>query len=154
MFESNIMQSLLTFEFLMWSFISLILILLLFVYVVYVTSDTYPKVQIYEAEKTFENDAGKLEIFPNLDDNASLELSIIVPAYNEQERLPKMLEECVSYLEENFANKFEIIIVDDGSKDATSKTVLEWSRGLGKFIYPKCYKNSNEYLPFLFFGRF
>ena len=145
MFESNIMQSLLTFEFLMWLFISLILILLLFVYVVYVTSDTYPKVQIYEAEKTFENDAGKLEIFPNLDDNASLELSIIVPAYNEQDRLPKMLEECVSYLEENFANKFEIIIVDDGSKDATSKTVLEWSRGLGKFIYSKCYKNSNEY---------
>ena len=145
MFESNIMQSLLTFEFLMWLFISLILILLLFVYVIYVTSDTYPKVQIYEAEKTFENDAGKLEKFPNLDDNASLELSIIVPAYNEQDRLPKMLEECVSYLEENFANKFEIIIVDDGSKDATSKTVLEWSRGLGKFIYPKCYKNSNEY---------
>ena len=145
MFESNIMQSLLTFEFLMWLFISLILILLLFVYVIYVTSDTYPKVQIYEAEKTFENDAGKLENFPNLDDNASLELSVIVPAYNEEDRLPKMLEECVSYLEENFANKFEIIIVDDGSKDATSKTVLEWSRGLGKFIYPKCYKNSNEY---------
>ena len=145
MFESNIMQSLLTFEFLMWLFISLILILLLFVYVIYVTSDTYPKVQIYEAEKTFENDAGKLENFPNLDDNASLELSVIVPAYNEEDRLPKMLEECVSYLEENFANKFEIIIVDDGSKDATSKTVLEWSRGLGKFIYLKCYKNSNEY---------
>ena len=143
MFESNIMQSLLTFEFLMWLFISLILILLCFVFVIYVTSDTYPKVQIYEAEKTFENDAGKLENFPNLDDNASLELSVIVPAYNEEDRLPKMLEECVSYLEENFANKFEIIIVDDGSKDATSKTVLEWSRGLGKFIHPKCYKNSN-----------
>jgi dolichyl-phosphate beta-glucosyltransferase len=132
------------FELLIWLFISLILILLLFVYVIYVTSDTYPKVQIYEDEKTFENDVGKLESFPNLDDNASLELSIIVPAYNEQDRLPKMLEECVSYLEENFANKFEIIIVDDGSKDATSKTVLEWSRGLGKFIYTKCYKNSNE----------
>ena len=145
MFESNIMQSLLTFEFLMWLFISLILILLCIVFVIYVTSDTYPKVQIYEAEKTFENDAGKLEKFPNLDDNASLEFSVIVPAYNEQDRLPKMLEECVSYLEENFANKFEIIIVDDGSKDATSKTVLEWSRGLGKFIYPKCYKISNEF---------
>ena len=145
MFESNIMQSFLTFEFLMWLFISLILILLCIVFVIYVTSDTYPKVQIYEAEKTFENDAGKLENFPNLDDNASLELSVIVPAYNEEERLPKMLEECVSYLEENFANKFEIIIVDDGSKDATSKTVLEWSRGLGKFIYPKCYKISNEF---------
>ena len=138
------------FELLIWLFISLILILLLFVYVIYVTSDTYPKVQIYEDEKTFENDVGKLENFPNLDDNASLELSIIVPAYNEQDRLPKMLEECVSYLEENFANKFEIIIVDDGSKDATSKTVLEWSRGLGKFIYPKCYKNSNKYLFFVF----
>ena len=158
MFESNIMQSLLTFEFLMWLFISLILILLCFVFVIYVTSDTYPKVQIDEAEKTVENDAGKLENFPNLDDNASLELSVIVPAYNEEERLPKMLEECVSYLEENFANKFEIIIVDDGSKDATSKTVLEWSRGLGKFIHPKCYKTQmnlkSRFLTFLFLGRF
>ena len=119
------------FELLIWLFISLILILLLFVYVIYVTSDTYPKVQIYEDEKTFENDVGKLENFPNLDDNASLELSIIVPAYNEQDRLPKMLEECTAYLEENFKDNFEIVIVDDGSKDETSKTVLEWSRRLG-----------------------
>ena len=82
-------------------------------------------------EKTFENDGGIQEKFPSLDDNGTLDLSIIVPAYNEEDRLPKMLEECTTYLEGNMKDKFEIIIVDDGSKDATSKTVLEWSRRLG-----------------------
>merc|ERR1712045_558678 len=54
----------------------------------------------------------------------------IVPAYNEEQRLPKMLEECTNYLEKSGDN-YEIIIVDDGSKDSTTKTGLEWSKKLG-----------------------
>ena len=122
-------------EYLVWFLAILVVILLLFVFVIYVTSDTYPKVQIFEDEKYFENDAGKKEKFPSLDDEATLDISIIVPAYNEEDRLPKMLEECTTYLDEHFRDKFEIVIVDDGSKDATSKTVLEWSRLLGKFAH-------------------
>ena len=113
-------------------FLSIILLLFgLFAFVICLYSDTYPKVRIFEEEKTFENDKGNQEKFPSLDDNASLDLSVIVPAYNEQDRLPKMLEECTAYLEENFKDNFEIVIVDDGSKDETSKTVLEWSHRLG-----------------------
>lgn len=36
--------------------------------------------------------------FPSVDDAPSLYLSIIIPAYNEEKRLPKMLDECVPYL--------------------------------------------------------
>ena len=36
--------------------------------------------------------------FPSLDEDPSLFLSVIVPAYNEEFRLPKMLDECIPYL--------------------------------------------------------
>ena len=113
-------------------FLSIIVLIFgLFAFVICLYSDTYPKVQIFEEEKTFENDKGNQEKFPSLDDNPTLDLSVIVPAYNEQDRLPKMLEECTAYLEEKFKDNYEIVIVDDGSKDETSKTVLEWSHRLG-----------------------
>ena len=59
-------------------------------------------------------------------------LSVIVPAYKETERLPKMMEEVVRVLEEwnkedkkmGSVHKWEIIIVDDGSRDGTTETAL------------------------------
>ena len=36
--------------------------------------------------------------FPSLFDNPSVTLSVIIPAYNERLRLPKMLDECIPYL--------------------------------------------------------
>lgn len=62
--------------------------------------------------------------FPSLFESPSLDLSIVIPAYNEEERLPVMLEESVSYLVQNFSDKFEIILVDDGSKDKTTAVAL------------------------------
>ena len=57
-------------------------------------------------------------------DPASLELSVVIPAYNEETRLPVMLEESVDYLVKNFGDRFEIVLVDDGSKDKTTKVGL------------------------------
>jgi len=58
--------------------------------------------------------------------------SIIVPAYNEIQRMPSMLEETVEYLEgrKNSDEKFsyEIIVVDDASNDGTSNYALEFSK--------------------------
>ena len=62
--------------------------------------------------------------FPSLFESPSVDLSVIIPAYNEQDRLPVMLEECVDYLKKTHANKFEIILVDDGSKDKTTSLGL------------------------------
>jgi glycosyltransferase involved in cell wall biosynthesis len=51
-------------------------------------------------------------------------LSVIVPSYNESQRIPQTLEALDSYLKkQNYA--YEIIVVSDGSKDDTAKVVEE-----------------------------
>lgn len=47
-------------------------------------------------------------------------LSIVIPSYNEEARLPKTLEAIISYLGDR---PFEIIVVDDGSNDGTAYVV-------------------------------
>ena len=48
-------------------------------------------------------------------------LSIIIPAFNEQSRLPETLRAISAYLEESKWASTEIIVVDDGSTDQTVK---------------------------------
>lgn len=42
--------------------------------------------------------------FPRLYDDASLYLTLVVPAYNEEERLPAMLDEMLRYLKQRTAD--------------------------------------------------
>jgi dolichyl-phosphate beta-glucosyltransferase len=55
------------------------------------------------------------------------ELSIIVPAFNEELRLPATLEKIARYIEREQKN-IEVIVVDDGSADRTAG-VTESFRG-------------------------
>lgn len=48
-------------------------------------------------------------------------LSVIIPAYNEEKRLPKTLGEIDKYLK-NQNYEYEILVVSDGSKDKTADT--------------------------------
>jgi dolichyl-phosphate beta-glucosyltransferase len=52
----------------------------------------------------------------------TLDLSIVIPAYNEESRLPKTLDCIFSYLQSR-PYRAEIIVVDDGSSDRTSEIV-------------------------------
>ena len=56
---------------------------------------------------------------------ASPELSIVIPAYNEERRLPRALTLIREYLAARRLNA-EVIVVDDGSRDATPRIVAEW----------------------------
>ncbi len=51
----------------------------------------------------------------------STPLSVVIPAYNEELRLPATLERIVAYAQENHWQDYEIVVVDDGSKDNTVK---------------------------------
>lgn len=56
-----------------------------------------------------------------------IDLSVVIPAYNEALRLPSTLKSVHSFLAETFA-QFEIVVVNDGSTDATSQVVTEFAK--------------------------
>ncbi len=49
-------------------------------------------------------------------------LSVIIPAFNEEKRLPKTLRDVVAYLRSR-TYAWEVVVVDDGSRDRTSNVV-------------------------------
>lgn len=52
-----------------------------------------------------------------------MKLSIVIPAYNEEKRLPPFLESVITYSHGMPGQIHEIIVVDDGSSDATAAIV-------------------------------
>ena len=58
-------------------------------------------------------------------------LSVVIPAYNEEEMLPKAVEVIGAILEKDKID-YELIFVDDGSKDRTWEKVLEASEKDGR----------------------
>lgn len=58
----------------------------------------------------------------------NIDISVVIPAYNENVRIIKTLEKILNYFEiHNYL--YEIIIIDDGSSDATYNSVDSLSRG-------------------------
>ncbi len=53
-----------------------------------------------------------------------MKLSVVIPAYNEEKRVPKTLSSISTYLtKQNY--DYEIIVVSDGSKDNTAQVVKD-----------------------------
>eukprot|EP00117_Sycon_ciliatum_P023703 scpid38482/ scgid20079/ Dolichyl-phosphate beta-glucosyltransferase; Asparagine-linked glycosylation protein 5 homolog len=99
-------------------------------------TSTKPNLTRYDDEKSFiDPKSGKRIPFPSILDEASVYLSIIVPSYNEEERLPIMLDETLEYMQERQTEKpsftYEIIVVDDGSRDKTSQVALKYAEQHG-----------------------
>jgi glycosyltransferase involved in cell wall biosynthesis len=57
-------------------------------------------------------------------------LSIIIPAYNEERRLPASLDRIIQFLSDDDPMPHEIVVVDDGSRDGTVALVEEYSRAM------------------------
>ena len=58
----------------------------------------------------------------------SIGLSLVIPAYNEVNRLPRFLSTARTYLDNRFA-RYEVIVVDDGSVDELEATLRADFRG-------------------------
>lgn len=57
--------------------------------------------------------------------NEKIDISIVIPAFNEAGRLPRFLDRVSSYCNRS-KNTYEIIVVDDGSSDNTSETAASY----------------------------
>ncbi|XP_077447624.1 dolichyl-phosphate beta-glucosyltransferase [Stigmatopora argus] len=88
-----------------------------------------------QREKCFLTATGSQEPFPSLREPPSVELSVVVPAYNEELRLPVMLDEAMEYLESRRKRRasfsYEVIVVDDGSKDETAQVASRYTERYG-----------------------
>lgn len=56
-----------------------------------------------------------------------VDVSIVVPAYNEQWRLPPTLIDIIDFLDPR-GSSYEVIVVDDGSRDETSEIARKFER--------------------------
>ncbi|XP_014771051.1 dolichyl-phosphate beta-glucosyltransferase [Octopus bimaculoides] len=110
--------------------IIIVLVIFICLFFVYIVAEPHPSLERHESEMFFvdpKNNNKKSRFLHNID-AASIDLTVVVPAYNEEERMPQMLNEAIAFLNKrqksNPAFTYEIIIVDDGSNDNTTKTGL------------------------------
>ncbi|NXA41237.1 ALG5 glucosyltransferase, partial [Eudromia elegans] len=102
--------------------------------IAHVTAVRMPAFLRHDEEKFFLTAGGK-EPAPSIYDPATRELSVVVPSYNEEDRLPLMMDEALDYLEKRQKQDpsftYEVIVVDDGSKDQTKEVALKYSKKYG-----------------------
>ncbi|XP_006837762.1 PREDICTED: dolichyl-phosphate beta-glucosyltransferase [Chrysochloris asiatica] len=109
--------------------------LILISFVAFITAMKMTQFHQHEDEKFFLNASGQKESLPNIRDSPTKQLSIVIPSYNEEKRLPVMMDEAMGYLEKR-QNKdpmftYEVIVVDDGSKDQTTKVAFKYCQKYG-----------------------
>ena len=63
-----------------------------------------------------------------------MRLSIVIPSYNEEKRIPVFLTKLIPQLKKDFGNQFEILVVDDGSKDCTAIVAEELLLDHGRVV--------------------
>lgn len=90
-------------------------------------SATCKPLECHVAKTSFQVALG--ELIPPSWKPPQVALSVVIPAYNEEHRLPQMLEETFSYLEARAASNpgrfsYEVVVVDDGSTDSTYAAAL------------------------------
>lgn len=105
-------------------------IIIVFCLILYITTQPYPKIWRDGKEKVFfDHKTKEYQDFPSLYNDWSVNLSVIVPAYNEEERLPPMLDECLEYLEKlkQSGHSYEVIVVSDGSTDKTVEVAQHYA---------------------------
>ncbi len=70
---------------------------------------------------------------PIVTEAAQPKLSIVIPAYNEEHRLPATLEHVVAFVS-RLPYPAEVIVVDDGSEDRTAEIAEKFARALAPTV--------------------
>ncbi|XP_031485491.1 uncharacterized protein LOC116254310 isoform X1 [Nymphaea colorata] len=115
-------------------FLTLVLALVLALAIVLLGAITKLESERVDAGHAFfvDPNSSKRVACPSIFDPAQKCMSLIIPAFNEEHRLPAALSETLSYLQQRAKRdksfSYEVIIVDDGSKDKTYKVALDHAR--------------------------
>ena len=72
-----------------------------------------------------------------------LDLSVVIPVYNEERRLSAALEDVFGHLS-GLAQTWEVIVVDDGSRDATADVVRSWQRRQPGLVFLRLPRNQGK----------
>jgi len=62
-----------------------------------------------------------------------VDLSVVVPAYNEARRLPPYLALVRRHLEAEYPDRYEVVVVDDGSEDGLADVLAQAGAGWPQF---------------------
>lgn len=73
-----------------------------------------------------------------------MQLSIIIPAFNEEQRLPQTLQRILEYLKVHFRGSYELIVVNDGSGDGTADVVKGFQRNYSQIRLISLEKNQGR----------
>ncbi|KAF6083672.1 ALG5 dolichyl-phosphate beta-glucosyltransferase [Phyllostomus discolor] len=107
--------------------------LILISLVAFVTARDMPPLHRHEGERFFLDARGRKEALPSLGDPPSKRLSVVVPSYNEEKRLPVMMDEALGYLEErqtHGSDKVRVVtLVKNRGKGGAVKMGVFSSRG-------------------------
>jgi len=76
-------------------------------------------------------------------DGTPIELSIIVPSYNEELRLPPSLDRIAAYVAES-GRSAEVLVVDDGSKDRTAAVAAAYTKRIANLRVLKNGENRGQ----------
>ncbi|PPQ86545.1 hypothetical protein CVT25_007203 [Psilocybe cyanescens] len=92
-----------------------------------------PPIITHDSEKKYLSNASPTKPLPltPLGDPSTVDLTIVVPAFNETERLPEMMRDTIKHLASaglKSKRTYEILVVDDGSSDGTSATALQLAK--------------------------
>lgn len=111
---------------------SIILIIVIVAYLVVYTFSHSPRPPLGSElkYKTNDYDGNNYDLPPPLDPQSTykengIELSVVIPCYNETNRLGLMMDDCINYLKTHLRYRYEIIIVDDKSIDGTSEYAIK-----------------------------
>ena len=100
--------------------------------------DGFKKEEVLKEYTFIEPKTKKAKKFETVNHKAKKSISLVVPAYNEEDRISQMLDSTIKYLQTRTNNagsksafNWEIIVVSDGSTDKTCDIVNGYSKRYG-----------------------
>jgi glycosyltransferase involved in cell wall biosynthesis len=66
---------------------------------------------------------------PPSPERSEVDLSVIIPAYNEEGRIGRTLQDYLGHFEPEYGDRFEIVVITDGCKDRTCEIISNLDSG-------------------------